>query len=139
MMEQTINQHDSSHYHIPVIIVSAQGTSDVIIEAKKRGAAGFVVKPISPNILLDKVSQNIRAKNKKASKESLVRILSKLSSACVIGKSAHVEKIVKNLKHVYFERLTDIEIASICSYAIDMEYNRANEMVMQLLKSLQEE
>ena len=48
-------RNDGSYKHIPVIIVSSQGTDDVLLEIKKRGAVDFVIKPIVPNILREKI------------------------------------------------------------------------------------
>ena len=42
---------------IPVIVCSARGYKDDILRAKQRGATDFIVKPVSPNTLLEKVSR----------------------------------------------------------------------------------
>ena len=127
---------DPSHYFIPVIIVSAQGTADVIVEIKKRGAAGFVVKPISPKILLDKISSTLKATKTKISREPLKRKLERLVIACAAGKGSSVEDIVQELEERFFELETDAEIVDICKYARDMEYNLVEEKVRQLLRNL---
>ncbi|MDR0553692.1 MAG: response regulator [Treponema sp.] len=46
---------DPSYCHIPVIIVSAHGRRDVIIEAIKMGANDFVVKPVDRKVLREKI------------------------------------------------------------------------------------
>ena len=132
-------KNENRHYHIPVIIVSSQGTADVIIEAKKNGAVDFVVKPISPNILAEKIRQNIKKSGIKITRESLERLLKKLLAACTEGKSGKIEKIVDGLERFYYERITDMEIASICKYARDLEYNHVEERVRQLLSDLPQE
>ena len=129
-------RNNDSLYHIPVIIVSSQGTADVIIEIKKRGADGFVVKPISPDILREKIRSSLKTASVKISRESLERKLNRLAAACTAGKSSQVEEIVKDLELVFFEKKTDAEITNICKYARDMEYNLANEKVNQLLMDL---
>jgi putative two-component system response regulator len=131
-------RNESRYYHIPVIIVSSQGTADVIKEAKKRGAVDFVVKPISPNILTVKIRVNLKNAVVKINHDCLERKLKKLSDACVTGNSGNVDKIVENLEQVYFERNTDAEIAGICRYAREMEYNLADEKIKRLLENLPE-
>ena len=129
-------RNDHSHYHIPVIIVSSQGTTDVIVEIKKRGAVDFVVKPISPNILKDKVRSSLKEASVKTSRMSLEIKLKRLALACAAGKSGIVEEIVKDLEQVYYDHTIDAEIAEICKYARDMEYNIVDEKVKQLLLNL---
>ena len=128
--------NDNSHYHIPVIIVSSQGTSDVVVEINKRGAVDFVVKPISPDILREKIRTNLKEASVKTSRMSLEIKLKRLSLACVAGKSSNVEEIVKDLEQVYYDHSIDAEIAEICKYARDMEYNFVDEKIKQLLVNL---
>ena len=129
-------RNDNSHYHIPVIIVSSQGTSDVIVEIKKRGAVDFVVKPISPNILKEKIRSSLKDASVKTSRMSLEIKLKRLALACAAGKSGNVEEIVNELEQVYFDHTVDMEIAEICRYAKDMEYNLVDKKVKQLLLDL---
>ena len=127
---------DALLYHIPVIIVSSQGTADVIIEVKKKGAIDFVVKPISPNILTEKIRSSLKATRTKISRELLEEKLKRLIAACVTGKSGKVEKIIEGLEQIYFDLAIDAEIAEICKYARDMEYNHVDEKAKQLLLNL---
>ena len=127
---------DDSFYHIPVIIVSSQGTADVIIEAKKKGAADFVVKPISPGILTEKVRSGLKTARIKISRELLEGKLQRLIAACVTGKSGQVEKMINGMEQIYFDHVVDAEIADICKCARDMEYNRVGKKATQLLSSL---
>ncbi|MCL1818174.1 MAG: response regulator [Spirochaetaceae bacterium] len=129
-------RNDNSYYHIPVIIVSSQGTADIIVEIKKQGATDFVVKPISPNILKEKIRSSLKEASVKTSRMSLEIKLKRLSLACAAGKSGNVEEIVKDLEQVYFDHSVDAEIAEICKYARDMEYNSVDRKVKQLLVNL---
>ena len=129
-------RRDASLYHIPVIIVSSQGTADTIIEIKKKGAIDFVVKPISPNILIEKIRSSLKTARIKIDREPLEGKLRRLIRASVTGKSGQVEEIIKGLERVYFDIKTDIEIDDICKYARDMEYNRVDEKTQQLLLNL---
>ena len=131
-------RNDDSHYHIPVIIVSSQGTADVIVEIKKRGAVDFVVKPISPDILKQKIRSSLKAASEKIGRIALVIKLRKLADACDAGKGSQVEEITEELEQVYYEHTIDAEVAKICQYAREMEYNLANEKITQLLVDLSE-
>ncbi|MCL1837541.1 MAG: response regulator [Treponema sp.] len=128
--------NDDSQYHIPVIIVSAQGTADVIVEIKKRGAVDFVVKPISPNILKEKIRTSLKAASMKIGRIALVIRLKKLIEACEAGKGGQVEDIVKELEQVYYEHEIDAKVAEICTFARDMEYSLAEENIRKLLTDL---
>ena len=131
-------RQDSSHYHTPVIIVSAQGTAETIIEVKKRGADDFVVKPISPAILREKIRSSLKAASVKTSRMSLELKLKRLADACVMGKSGNVEEIIADLEQVYYEQSVDAEIAEICAFARQMEYNLVDERIKALVQSLSE-
>ena len=129
-------RNDDSHYHIPVVIVSAQGTADTIVEVKKMGASDFVVKPISPNILLEKIRSNLNSAKIVIGREALKRKLEKLASSCAAGKGSAVEEVIKDLEDVYFEREIDMELEKICKFVKNMEYNLVEERVKQLLSEL---
>jgi len=129
-------QQDPANYRVPVIIVSSQGTADVIIETKKKGAVDFVVKPIAPNILLEKIRLGLKTAGVKISRESLERKLNKLSSSCVAGKSSLVEEVLEGLEQVYIEPQIDNKIAEICKFSREMEYNLVNEKIKELLANL---
>jgi PleD family two-component response regulator len=134
----TILQNDISWYHIPVIIVSSHGTPDVIIDSKKSGAVDFIVKPIHPTILIDKVTSVLKTSRKKISKTGLARKLQILENSCGMGKSSQVEDIIKDLEQIYFDLKTDIEIAEICKFARNMDYKLVGVKIKPLLLSLSE-
>ena len=128
--------NDNFHYHIPVIVVSAQGTADIIIEIKKRGAVDFVVKPISPDILAEKIRQSLETARVKITRESLEQKLKTLVSSCVSNKNNLVEEILYSLEHVYFNRKTDAKIVEICKIARDKEYNLLESKVKLLISEM---
>ena len=129
-------QGDPSYYHIPVIIVSSLGTSDVVIEIKKRGAIDFVVKPISATTLVDKVQSVLQVSRKKISKVGLFRKLNVLENSCVMGKSSRVEDCIKDIEHYCYDIETHMIISEICKNAREMEYNLVGEKVKMLLAAL---
>lgn len=129
-------RNEESSYHIPVIIVSSQGTADVIDELRKRGIFSFVVKPISPKILLDKIDSSLKSARIRIEKDPLKRRLEKLISSCASGKGSAIEEHVKYLEHIFFQKEIDDDIAAINKTARDMEYNLVEEMVRQLIVKL---
>lgn len=50
---------DQFNVDIPVIMLTGQTEKQVIVESRKAGAVGFVVKPFSRDILLKKVAQHL--------------------------------------------------------------------------------
>jgi DNA-binding response OmpR family regulator len=127
---------DDSHYHIPVIIVSAQGTTNVIVETQKMGAVDFVVKPISPNILREKIRSGLKVAGEKIGRIALVIKLRKLADACETGKGGQVEEIIQELEQVYYDHKIDSEVAEICKNAGEMEYSLVDEKIKKLLADL---
>lgn len=120
-------------YRIPVIIVSSHGTADTIIEAKKAGAQDFVVKPINPKALLEKVNATFKMTPRRISRDALLRQIAILESACKMGKSARVEEVVGVLEQVYYNIAVDRLLADICRYAKALDYNVAAEKAGSLL------
>ena len=108
----------------------------MIINAKKRGAVDFVVKPISAATLLEKIRSVLEISPKKISRLGLFRKLQILDSYCAKGKSSDVEEVIDNLEQVYYDKKIDDEITLIKKYARDMEYKLMGEKTKQLLLSL---
>ena len=140
-------QKDPTLYHIPVIIVSSEGTPDIIINSKKRGAADFVVKPIASQILKDKIktilktarTRNIlRTSRARINRDSLIRKLKNWGKACAAGKSTLVEEILEDLESVYYNVDTDIAIGEVGKLIKEMEYDLADKKIKELLAYLAE-
>ena len=129
-------RNDPLSYYIPIIIVSSQGTADVIISAKEGGASDFVVKPISSQILLEKIHAVLKTSRSKISGNLLIKKLKNLENSCAAGKSSQTEKIVKDLESVYYDMETDMAIAEICKSARNMEYSLAEEKIQPILSKL---
>ena len=129
---------DDSYYSVPVIIVSSYGTANVILEAKKRGAIDFLVKPISPKILLEKIQYGFKFARSKISKIGLARKLQLLENACMQGKSIQIDKCIKDMDQYCLDLKTDTEIAEICKYAKEMDYNLVEDKIRNLMAELSE-
>lgn len=123
---------DKSFYFIPVIIVSSYALKDVIVEAAKKGAYDFVVKPVSARILLEKVHTVFNTVPRKISRESLTRKMDMLEAACIKGKQSQVETITADLGHIYFTLDIDQKIAEICKLTARLEYDAAVQKIKHL-------
>ena len=131
-----ILSNSASWYHIPVIIVSSHGTPDVIVKSKKNGAVDFIVKPVHPRILIEKIHSVFKTSKQKITKAGLLRKLQILGNSCVTGKSNQVEDIIQDLEHIYFDLEIDTEIAAICRFARNMEYKLVDTKIKPILESL---
>jgi DNA-binding NtrC family response regulator len=129
-------KNDPSLYHIPIIIVSSHGTAGTIVGVQKRGAIDFVVKPISPQILIEKVNLAFQGSRKKISRLGLARKLQILENSCVHGKSDQIERIIADLEQFSFDLQIDAEIAHICRCAKGMEYDIVDKKIRQLLSTI---
>jgi response regulator RpfG family c-di-GMP phosphodiesterase len=123
-----------SYYYIPIIIVSSHGTANVIVDAKKAGAKDFVVKPVTPKTLLEKVHSCLQNSTRRINKDSLMRMLSMLETACKQGKSSRVEEMVVELEKVHYNMTADEELAEIRKNAKDLDYLRASERILILIE-----
>lgn len=52
--------------HVPVIMVSADGTPSTVVSAAERSIQGYVVKPFSPAVLIDKINAVLKTAAKRA-------------------------------------------------------------------------
>ncbi|GHU12893.1 hypothetical protein FACS1894161_2080 [Spirochaetia bacterium] len=118
---------------IPVIIVSSHGTTDYIINAKKGGAKDFVVKPIRPKVLQEKIEDVFQSAPAKTPRDMLIRNLSLLTTACKQGKGTRVEELAAFLGKVRLDRATDAALADICNSATRLDYVLALKKIERLI------
>ena len=128
--------NNTSFYFIPIIVVSAHGTGDAILKAKKRGASDFVVKPCNPKTLIEKINAILKKARKKISKEVLARKLNIIETACTMGQGARINELVEELEQVYCDIAVDLELAEICKDAGSGNYKGAAKRISTLIKDL---
>jgi DNA-binding response OmpR family regulator len=58
-------QNTPNHSDIPVIFISSYSTQDMFVKARDAGARDFLVKPVSPEDLLEKIETILRKKPEK--------------------------------------------------------------------------
>jgi PleD family two-component response regulator len=127
---------DPSTSFIPVIIVSSHGTADYIIAAKKSGARDFVVKPIHPKILQEKIEGVLNSSPARTPRDMQIRNLSLLAAACKQGKGSQVEALVTAAEAVKLSRAADAAVADICACAVRLDYALAIRKIEKLLLQL---
>jgi CheY-like chemotaxis protein len=66
---------------IPVIFVTANATKNIIERAIKVGAKDYIVKPVNPDILLQKIKSSLHPN------QSLLNSIAELQDACTSGKT----------------------------------------------------
>jgi len=128
--------NNTSFYFIPIVIVSAHGTGDIILRAKKKGASDFIVKPCNPKTLLEKVASVLKIARKKISREILARKLNILETACTANQGSRVMEIIAELGQVYCDIAVDLELSEICTSAESGDYDETAKKISTLLKAL---
>ena len=61
---EALEEIRKANLSVAALMVSAEATMDKVSEAIKKGASGFVVKPLNPASVLDRVAACIKTKRK---------------------------------------------------------------------------
>ena len=129
-------RNNTSFYHIPVIVVSSHGMADIIVKARKAGANDFVVKPIAPKALLEKIHSVLKVSRKKINRETLVRKLSMLETCCVMGQGRRADDLIDELEMMFCDMAVDLEVAEICKHTRAAQYPQVIQEIKQLTSKL---
>jgi putative two-component system response regulator len=128
-------RESASFCYIPVIFVSSHGQPDIILKAKIAGAKQFIVKPVTPDVVLEKVNAVFKDEIQVTGRETLLKKLHLLEIACKTGKSADVEALAEQLGKIQYNVGTDGLLAEIRRNALILNYTVAVEKIGALLKS----
>lgn len=129
-------REEPSFCYIPVIFVTSHGTPDVILKAMGSGAKSFIVKPVAPNVVLEKVNMVLREEAAPKSKRDwLLKQLHLLEAACKTGRSAEVETLSREMIKIRYNSGTDTLLTEICTHAMKLNYTEAVEKIAALIKS----
>ena len=123
-----------SFCYIPVIFVSSHGQTDVIMKARGAGAKQFIVKPVSADVVLDKVNEVLKEEDAMPLRNGLLKKLHLLEIACKIGKSAEAEILAKELAKIKYNVGTDTLLTDIYKNALALNYTVTVEKISALLK-----
>jgi DNA-binding NtrC family response regulator len=121
--------------YIPVIFVTSHAQQDIIVKAKKSGAKGFIVKPISADVILEKVKNVLEESRVKTDRDVLLKKLHLLEVACKTGKTAEADKLISELIKRHYNVGTDEKLIEIGRYIDKLDYALAVEKTGALIKS----
>lgn len=91
--------HGSDH-RVPVIIMTAYGTTETAIEATKMGAFDFVLKPFEVPEMLNTIAQALEAARFMRSTVSVDGEPGAANTDAIIGRSAAMQKVYKAIGRV---------------------------------------
>ena len=88
-----------SHPHLPVLLMTAHGTSEVAIEATKRGAYDYLLKPVHMPELLEVLEKAVRSRRLMADPVVLGSEPA-ASKEAIIGSSRSMQAIFKEIGRI---------------------------------------
>lgn len=106
---ETLNEIKKLDQHIPVIILTAFGTTETAIEATKRGAYEYILKPFDPEDLKSLIDRALNI-SRMMQQEVRLSIVSKSESPSdgdsIIGNSAKMQEVYKTIGRVAESNVT---------------------------------
>jgi putative two-component system response regulator len=121
---------------IPVIFVSSHATREFFRQAISSGAKDFIVKPVSPNVLIEKIHAALGEQSPKTvPRELLEQILADLRKTCKKGMETKADTLIKEIRHKHFNPAADACIAEICSLITQADYKTAIKEIKALFKN----
>nr|WP_281432368.1 sigma-54 dependent transcriptional regulator [Desulfatitalea alkaliphila] len=97
---ETFKAIHASDHRVPVIIMTAYGTTETAIEATKMGAFDFVLKPFEVPEMLNTISQALEAARFMRSTVSVDGEPGAANTDAIIGRSAAMQKVYKAIGRV---------------------------------------
>lgn len=82
---------------LPVVMVSAQGDTNLIVEAITRGASDYIVKPCNLDTVLSKIKSLIQINKRKQTERHLVDLG---QNKRIIGKSPVIKNLIREMSKV---------------------------------------
>jgi CheY-like chemotaxis protein len=133
-MEQL--QQTPQYRDIPVIFVSSHATRDFFTQAINSGAKDFIVKPVSPDVLIGKIHAALGEQPEETvSMEIMKQMLVDLKKSCKKGMEKKAGALIKEIQDKHLDPALDACIAEICSHIALADYKTAIEMIKALLKN----
>jgi CheY-like chemotaxis protein len=118
---------------IPVIFVSSHATREFFTQAISSGAKDFIVKPVSPEILIEKIYIALGEQPPETvSRELIEQLLADLKKACKKDMETKAGTLIKEIRHKHFNPAADAHIAEICGLITQANYKTAIEKIKNL-------
>lgn len=98
---ELIQEFKSRKNHVPVIMITAYGTTDVAVQAMKEGAYDFITKPFDFAALLKTVKNaliDVRPPETSVNGKDAIR--ANLHFGCLVGESAEMQRIYTLIEKV---------------------------------------
>jgi response regulator RpfG family c-di-GMP phosphodiesterase len=139
---------------IPVIFVTGQTDADSINEARRYGANGYILKPLTAPVLLEKISavfktrENVeqyvdedevaRSELRAEYMDMCIKELLRLRNACKFGKSEEIINIAENFQRQNFGNDLNRELGDLYQLAVSFDYDllakRADVLLQKLIR-----
>jgi response regulator RpfG family c-di-GMP phosphodiesterase len=121
---------------IPVIFVSSHATREFFTQAMSSGAKDFIVKPVSSNILIEKIHAALGEQlPKTVSRELIKQMLADLKKVCKKGMETKAGTLIKEIRNKHFNSAADACITEICDLITQANYKTAIEKIKNLTKN----
>jgi PleD family two-component response regulator len=122
---------------IPIIFVTSHSTREFFTQAMSSGARDFIVKPVSQNILIEKIYAALGGKpSETVSRETMEQILTVLKKTCKKGMEAKAGAMIKEIRHKHFNPATDARVAEICDLITQGNYKTAMEKIKAVWRTI---
>jgi putative two-component system response regulator len=121
---------------IPVIFVTSHATKEFIAQAMNSGAKDFIVKPVAPNILIEKINTILGEEpSQQVSREEMEQMLGELKKVCKKGMESKAGSVIKEIRYKHFNPITDAYIGEICDLIIHFDYKTAARKINTLIEN----
>ena len=120
--------------YIPVVFVTSHATQDIIKKAMVSGAKGFIVKPVSSEVMLEKIRSVFNMAPPLTERERMFKTLHFLDVACKNKKREDAEKLAAEIKKIRYNVGTDEILAAIHKEVFYQNYSGAIEKIDELIK-----
>ena len=89
-----------SHPGLPVIIMTAHGTTEMVIEATKLGAFDYLLAPLAPAELLQSVERGLESVHLMKKHVAIDPVAVPVAGDAIIGQSAGMQELYKSIGRV---------------------------------------
>ncbi|MDR1446945.1 MAG: response regulator [Treponema sp.] len=122
---------------IPVIFVTSHATKEFFVQAMSSGAKDFIVKPVSSDILLEKIHLVLGSgkPEKTVSRELMEQMLAELRKTCKKGMETAAGALIKKIRDIRFNPSADASIAEICDLITESNYKTAIKKIEALTEN----
>jgi FixJ family two-component response regulator len=120
-----------------VIFVTSYATKEFFVQAISSGAKDFIVKPVSPDILKEKIYGILGEEHERAVPQDLMeQVLADLKKTCKKGMETKAGMLIKEIQDKQFGPIAGARIAEICELITNSNYKTAMEKIKALDKAI---